>query len=414
MGGVFFFMSIGNMSNFDITGKISSPQEPSFLHSPFVSETPHDNWRDCFPELIGRSPAMQKMLQIIYKVAKSDSSVLIHGDSGTGKELIASAIHRLSPRSAKRFVPINCSAIPENLLESELFGHEKGAFTGATAKRIGHFQMAHGGTIFLDEIGDMASSLQAKLLRVLQEKKFSPIGSNELVNADVRVIAATNVDLQKAVAQNSFRLDLFYRLNVLPIYVPPLREREEDISQLLDHFLEVSNSRHGTRNPCFLDDSALQSLQYYPWPGNVRELENLVERLVVITGGGRITADMLPPEYRSYQEFAQAQARQQPQGLAWSAPSGPFKSREYAAARLPESGTAPQSILDENYVLPPEGINLIEAVERLENNLIMQALQRCENNKNQAAKLLGLNRTTLVERIKKRKLIPLNAPSQEL
>ena len=205
--------------------------------------TNFQNIRQTLSEIKGQSTVMEKVLQTVAKVARSDSPVLINGESGTGKELIARAIHRLSPRVSRRFVAINCSAIPENLLESELFGHVKGAFTGAEGRRKGYFEEANGGTIFLDEIGDMPWRLQAKLLRVLQEKQFSPIGSNETKQADVRVVAATNVNLEKAVADKNFRLDLFYRLNVLPVRVPSLKERSEDVSILLNHFLDLSHQR---------------------------------------------------------------------------------------------------------------------------------------------------------------------------
>ncbi|WP_159455460.1 sigma-54 interaction domain-containing protein [Pseudobacteriovorax antillogorgiicola] len=353
------------------------------------------NIRHTLSEIKGQSQAMDRVLQTVGKVARSDSPVLINGESGTGKELIARAIHRLSQRVSRRFVAINCSAIPENLLESELFGHVKGAFTGAESRRKGYFEEAHGGTIFLDEIGDMPWRLQAKLLRVLQEKQFSPIGSNETKFADVRVVAATNVNLEKAVADKDFRLDLFYRLNVLPVRVPALHERKEDISVLLNHFLEESNKQHNFMNPAYFQPEVYQVLQNHRWPGNVRELQNLVERLVVITGGGRIAVDDLPPEYR----HGKIDEPKVTKTLESQIQQDPVSSVDKAA---PEGD------------LPELGINLTEYIEQLENSLILQALERTGNNKNRAAKLLGLNRTTLVERIKKRKLAPLNSPSREL
>ena len=265
--------------------------------NPSVEQHFH-NYKDALSDIKGSSEVMEKVLQTVVKVARSDSPVLINGESGTGKELIARAIHRLSNRVSRRFVAINCSAIPENLLESELFGHVKGAFTGADQRRKGFFEEANGGTIFLDEIGEMPWRLQAKLLRVLQEKQFTPIGSNETKIANVRVVAATNVDLEKAVSEREFRLDLFYRLNVLPLNVPALRERNTDIAILLKFFLEQANRQHNFVNPAYLQPEVVKVLEVHQWPGNVRELQNLVERLVVITGGGRICVDDLPPEYR--------------------------------------------------------------------------------------------------------------------
>jgi transcriptional regulator with PAS, ATPase and Fis domain len=360
------------------------------------------NLRESFPEIIGRSPAMSQTLEQVLKIARSDGSVLIHGESGTGKELVASAIHRLSARSTKKFVPINCSAIPESLLEAELFGHEKGAFTGALSKRAGYLEMAKGGTILLDEIGDMPLRLQAKILRVLQEKQFSPIGSTEIKRTDVRIIAATNVDLQQAVHQGVFRLDLYYRLNVLPVYLPSLKDRPEDIADLMHHFLEIANNKHSSQKPCYFSNDLLTTLMSYPWPGNVRELQNLVERLVVLTSGGVIDVGALPPDY----VIAAPRARSQV-----------FKPAPQAAPPqvrpVQDDGQKTSDHVD-LFKLPAEGIDLTKFIEELENSYIMQALELTGHNKNRAAQLLGLNRTTLVERIKKRKIAPLNNPSKEL
>jgi transcriptional regulator with PAS, ATPase and Fis domain len=356
--------------------------------------------RQALDDIVGKSEAMEKVFQTIGKVARSDSPVLIHGESGTGKELVACALHRLSQRASRRFLAVNCSAIPETLLESELFGYVKGAFTGADKSRKGYFEEAAGGTLFLDEIGEMPPRLQAKLLRVLQEKQYSPIGSNEVKMSDVRVITATNVDLEEAVAQGRFRLDLFYRLNVLPITLPPLRERKGDVRQLLDYFLQRSNQLHELDHLCYFQSDVYQCLEQYPWPGNVRELQNLIERLVVMSGGGAITLDSLPPEYRRPKAGATGRDRE----IAVDVPKDIVETEWTQDA-------APAGAIE---VLPALGIDLETYIERLENSLIMQALERTGNNKNQAAKLLGLNRTTLVERIKKRKLVPLNLPSKEL
>ncbi|MFW7381199.1 MAG: sigma-54 interaction domain-containing protein [Oligoflexus sp.] len=400
------------------TENLSSPRFHPVLDTfhPLLDETTANNfvgnWREAVSEIKGRSPAMERVLSTVTKVARSDCPVLIHGESGTGKELIARALHRLSPRANRRFVAINCGAIPESLMESELFGYVKGAFTGADQKRKGYFEEAAGGTIFLDEIGDMPLRLQAKLLRVIQEKQFSPIGSNEVKRADVRVIAATNVNLEEAVRQQSFRLDLFYRLNVLPIHLPSLRERRADIRLLLEHFLQVANQQHGLIQPCFLSAEVYHVLEAYNWPGNVRELQNLVERLVVMTGGGAIQLSELPAEYRGVQTDRSAQH------LTVNEVSNSAKHHAVntSIGSMPEEPLMSKAAVQQlsQGLLPEEGMDLTSYIEELENTLILQALERTGHNKNQAAKLLGLNRTTLVERIKKRGLAPLNSPSKEL
>jgi transcriptional regulator with PAS, ATPase and Fis domain len=373
---------------------------------------PVENWRQAFPEIVGRSAGMLKVLETVGKVARSDSSVLILGESGTGKELIAAAIHRLSHRSHKQFVPLNCSAIPDNLLESDLFGHEKGAFTGADRKKIGKFQFAQGGTIFLDEIGDMPQTLQAKLLRVLQDKKCAPLGGNELMEVDVRIIAATNMNLDQAVKKSSFRLDLYYRLNVLPIHIPPLRERTEDIPDLLEHFVETANRVQSVTSPCFLTDDVVRALVSFRWPGNIRQLQNVVERLVVMKGGGAIGVNDLPRELLDQID----ESRVEP------APFDEPSAKARMPSPLPHKTTMPLGrpgdkapIFPQSFgALPSDGMDLQGFIEGLENDLIRQALERTGNNRNQAAKLLGLNRTTLVERIKKRRLTTLNDPPKEL
>ncbi|MBC7659662.1 MAG: sigma-54-dependent Fis family transcriptional regulator [Chitinophagaceae bacterium] len=373
-------------------GSLTSDLDPSGMER--TSLFAGGSLRQVFSEIVGKSEAMEAVLQTVGKIARSDAPVLIRGESGTGKELIAKALHRMSNRAGKHLVSLNCSAIPESLLEAELFGHVKGAFTGADKARQGYFEKAHGGTLFLDEIGDMPINLQAKLLRVLQEKQYVPIGSTEPRFADVRIITATNVDLDEAVGKQKFRSDLYYRLNVLPIVLPPLRERKGDVRLLLDHTLNVFNQTHSILNPCYFNGDVYQTLDRYNWPGNVRELINLIERLVVMSGGGEIDLSALPVEIKNSKAGATAKQVEAP----------------YFFAETP--GIAPDASVVE--LLPLEGLNLESYIEQLENTLIMQALERTGNNKNQAAKLLGLNRTTLVERIKKRKLVPLNAPSKEL
>ena len=342
---------------------------------------------DLFPEIIGHSPEIRTVLDLVRRVASSDSGVLIQGESGTGKELIATAIHRLSARAGKRLLALNCSAIPENLLESELFGHEKGAFTGADRKRKGYFELASGGTIFLDEIGDMTLHLQSKLLRVLQEKKYIPLGGTETKTADARVIAATNTDLEQAIRQDrSFRLDLYYRLNVLPIRIPPLQERKTDIKDLLLHFLGVYNKTYAQHEPCYFAPETIALLTEYKWPGNVRQLQNLVERLVVTTAGGELLVKHLPPEFQPAKK---------------SNLSGDVdKSLDMVAT----GDDIDQVVRAGARAFGEPGFKLNEHVKQLENQFIIKALRTTGNNRNRAAKILGLNRTTLVERIKKRRL----------
>jgi DNA-binding NtrC family response regulator len=315
-----------------------------------------------FDNVVGQSDALRGVLDLVDKVAESDSTVLITGESGTGKELIARAIHYNSRRADRVLVSLNCGAIPEELLESELFGHVKGAFTGAVAHREGRFAAADGGTIFLDEIGDMSPNLQVKLLRVLQERSFEPVGSSKSMRVDVRVIAATNQNLATAIRSGTFREDLFYRLNVIPIEVPPLRERRDDVPLLVQHFLERLNADQ-TRKIDGITEAALERLADHDWPGNVRELENLVERMVVMRGAGTLDLADLPAPFRS------GAASTDPAG---SEPGGDFNT----------------------------------VVDRLEAKLILEALDKTGGNKNQAARLLGLNRTTLIEKIKKKGLEP--------
>lgn len=319
--------------------------------------------------MIGRSGPMQSLFEMIEKVAESSATILIQGESGTGKELAARAIHQLSGRSNRNFVPVNCAAIPDDLLESELFGHVKGSFTGAYANRAGRFEMADKGTLFLDEIGDMKANLQVKILRVLQNREFEPVGSTRSQKVDVRIIAATNKNLEELVVSKDFREDLYYRLSVIPITIPPLRERRDDIPLLIHNFLTRFNSdkRHAVKG---FSREALNILGNYDWPGNVRELENLVERLVILKDSGFITPDDLPDKYLSGQQTS-----------------------------MPMTEPA----LDD--VLPEGGICLNSAVDEFENRLIMQALARTRGNKKEAANLLNLKRTTLIEKLKKKNLV---------
>lgn len=327
-----------------------------------------------FNQIIGESESIKQCLSLVERVAETDSTILVTGESGTGKELIARAIHYNSHRAKGPFIAINCGAIPSELLESELFGHVKGAFTGAIANRAGRFELADEGTLFLDEIGDLEPSLQVKILRALQEKTFEPVGSTKTISVNVRVIAATNLDLEQAVEQGNFREDLYYRLNVIPIQIPALRERKTDIPLLLNHFLTQFN-KNKTRIISGFSTEALQCLTNYTWPGNIRELENLVERLSILKGYGEVNLQDLPAKYKS------------------------------AAACYAETGSIE---------IPENGLDFNTAVDQFENALIIKALEKTGWNKNQAAILLRLNRTTLVEKMKKKGLKSTVESSEEI
>lgn len=324
--------------------------------------------KGCTTAILGTSAEVQAIRDIIDKIADTDSTVLILGESGTGKELVARALHYGSSRKSKPFVPINCGAIPEDLLESELFGYEKGAFTGAIATKIGRFEAASEGTVFLDEIGDMSPGLQVKILRVLQEKEFERVGGRNTIKVDVRVVAATNQDLEKAVAEKRFRNDLYYRLNVIPVNLPNLRDRKEDIPVLVDHFIEKISIRKRKKIKGTSPD-AMRLLEAYDWPGNIRELENLIERLVVLKEeGSSITLRDLPDKIRQ--------------------------------AKL-EGFT-----LNAGAVNPTDmGIDFNAAVDNFEKELIISALQKVNGIKKKAAEYLNLNRTTLIEKMKRKGLL---------
>jgi Nif-specific regulatory protein len=302
--------------------------------------------------IIGKSREMAPVYEMIDQVARSDATVLIRGESGTGKELIAQAVHYGSPRAKGPFIRVNCAALPEGLIESELFGHEKGAFSGAVQQRVGRFERAAGGTIFLDEIGDLTPTVQVRLLRVLQEREFERVGGNKVLDADVRVVAATNRPLEKDMEEGRFRADLYYRLNVFPIHVPPLRERRTDIILLADHFIEKYSARHG-RSIVRLSTPAIDLLMAYHWPGNVRELENAIERAVLLADSDVIHARLLPPSL----QMARAEDTR----------SGPLESQ----------------------------------VEALEKELIIDALKVSRGNRAAAARLLGITERVMGLRVQK-------------
>jgi DNA-binding NtrC family response regulator len=312
--------------------------------------------------LVGRSRVMRELFQLLETVAATSSTVLITGETGTGKELAARAIHHNSPRRSNRFVAINCSAIPETLLEAELFGHVRGAFTGAVGTRQGRLEQAHKGTLFLDEVGTMSAALQAKLLRVLQEREFERVGDSHTIKIDVRIIAATHSDLAKMVADGAFREDLYYRLNVIPVQLPPLRERREDVPLLVQHFLQKLAAEQIPPRLATMSQEAMRQLMAYAWPGNVRQLENVVERALAFSHGRpQIELTDLGPEIQ----------------------------------------TVPASANGNEPWFPDEGLDLERYMEGVELTLIKRSLERTQGNKVQAARLLNLKRTTLIEKLKR-------------
>ena len=320
-----------------------------------------------FHDIIGQSNKMREVFDLVEKVADCDSTILLNGETGTGKGLVATAIHQKSKRVNKPFISINCGAIPENLLESELFGHVRGAFTGATSSKQGKFELADGGTILLDEIGDMSSDLQVKVLKVLEEGEFEQVGGSKTIKVDVRIIAATHRDLCEEVQKGNFREDLYYRLYVIPLLLPSLRDRKSDIPYLVSYFIEQFSQKND-RQVNGVSDDAMAMMMSYPWPGNVRELKNMVERMMVLKGDGNITVGDLPVELKKAQQYE------------------------------------PTSTIE----ISDEGICLNSAVTEFEKALILQSLEKTKWVKNKAAKLLHLNRTTLVEKIKRHQLQPCN------
>jgi sigma-54 specific flagellar transcriptional regulator A len=361
---------------------------------------------------VGESDAIRALRKILPVVAISSSTVLITGESGTGKEIVARSLHNLSNRASCNFVPINCAAIPKELLESELFGHKKGSFTGAITDKLGRFELAHGGSIFLDEIGDMSLEIQVKLLRVLQEKTIDPVGAVRSVAVDVRVIAATHRDLEAEIQAGRFREDLYYRLNVIPLNTPALRERAGDVPMLLDHF---SKQHAGAeQDPITFSVDFVQALQAYPWPGNVRELSNLIDRFSTLFSGQcldlqSLPSTLLPKGLAALQSASAACGGATPSSLDPALPAA-------IAGLAGSSDGVPQTLGNEVEkitmmsqalpVLPPEGLSLKHRLAEIERDLISQALSRTNGNISQTARILNLQRTTLIEKIQKFGLRP--------
>lgn len=339
---------------------------------------------DFSDRFIGQSKPVSELLGLVSRVARSESTVLITGESGTGKERIARILHDGSPRSHRPFVPVNCGAIPEGLMESELFGHEKGAFTGAVAGRPGRFEIAEGGTIFFDEIGELPLPLQVKLLRVLQEKIYERVGGAKPRAANVRILAATHRNLEEMSRSGEFREDLFYRLSVIPVEIPPLRNRSEDIALIIGYFVRRWQEE-GRGDPIILTAKAIEALTRYAWPGNVRELENVMERLLVLNGGERVDVGDLPEKITRGSAFAESPL---PDPLGTTVDEGtpapePFSSRSLA-----------DSLLQKDFNL---GTFLLD----IERTLVLKALDKAGGNRSRAAEILGVNRTTLIEKLKR-------------
>ncbi len=379
-------------------------------------------------EIIGEHSSLAQVFKILDKVAPTDSTVLVTGESGTGKELMVRALHTRSLRTNKPFIPINCGAIPKELLESELFGHEKGAFTGAMNTKLGRFEIAEGGTIFLDEIGEMDASLQVKILRVLQEKEIERVGGSGPRKVDVRIVAATHRDLEKEVEQGRFREDLYYRLNVIPIHLPPLRERKDDIFLLINRFLGHFCEKKG-RELLKLSQEAQQIFLAYPWHGNVRELENFMERLSILVDGDTICIEDIPAKILNSigniedlpplpeSVLATLEKEKTREKTSTLTIQNKTSALNFATKTEPKPLDL-QSILnppiddddDETFSFPTlaqleeSNLGLKEFLETIENSIIDEALDRCDNVKNHAAELLGIKRTTLIEKLKKRNL----------
>ncbi len=357
--------------------------------------------------MLGRSPAMEQLRQLIRQVARTQATVLIQGESGTGKELVARALHSESPRASAPLIKLNCAAIPDNLIESEFFGHEKGAFTTALNKREGRFELAHGGTILLDEISEIAPNVQAKLLRVLQEREFERVGGNRTIKVDVRVIATTNRQLEQCVQRKEFREDLYFRLNVLPIRVPPLREHREDIMLLAEHFLLWAARKHGCAAQ-HLSDQCPAVLLGHPWPGNVRELQNVIERAVILAGDSRV----VEPAHLCLTSFP---GQPLPSPEAALPPASTFRAAPSPVA-APAPAPAPVASLPTPAPAPPPApapagqADTFSTLCDIEKQHILAAIGRCHDNRTHAARLLGISVRTLRNKLAEYGILPEQAP----
>ncbi|MFO0649937.1 MAG: sigma 54-interacting transcriptional regulator [Polyangiales bacterium] len=345
-------------------------------------------------KIIGRHPSVREAIETIERVATTTCNVLITGESGTGKELFVAALHDASLRAQGPLVPVNCGAIPKDLLESALFGHTRGAFSGAVNNRSGYVGAAEGGTLFLDEIGEMPTSMQVALLRLIQKHEYVPVGEAKALKCDIRVVAATHRDLEAEVAAGRFREDLYYRLNVVTIHLPPLRARGADVESLALFFLQHCAARVNREGLAGFDPEAMEALRNWTWPGNVRELENAIERAVLLARSALVTVADLPKAIREHHERAVAAA-------STAAPEAPPEPVPSSLALAPE---VPMAMLDPVVELPAEGVDFRAAVEAYENKLLRVALERTGGNRNQAASLLRLNRTTLVEMLRRKRI----------
>ena len=374
----------------DILNKLPAPKKEIFTSKKDRSKSKTVN-----KGLAGKSEGIKRIRELIDQVASSNATVLVLGESGTGKEVVAQALHRASDRKNKPFVPVNCGAIPGELLESELFGHEKGAFTGALTARQGRFEMAEGGTLFLDEIGDMPMPMQVKLLRVLQERTFERVGSNKTIECDVRIVAATHRNLENEINEKRFREDLFYRLNVFPIELPSLKERVEDIPLLVRNL--VSRMEAAKRETVQFTQDALALMMQHPWPGNVRELSNFIERLAITNPNAVVDAVDLPEKFQAYEipdDFVIEELADEVEVQQEAAKAEAKIEDQKSESGLPE-------VIPAVSQLPEQGMDLKEYLSDLEVNLIQQALTECNGVVAHAAKLLNMRRTTLVEKLRK-------------
>ncbi len=344
-------------------------------------------------DFIGQAASLQKLQDLLARVARTDSTLLITGESGTGKERVSRMVHEMSPRASGPFIPVNCGAIPEGLIESELFGHEKGSFTGAVSQRPGRFELADGGTLFLDEIGELPLALQVKLLRVIQERVYERVGSAISRKANIRILAATHRNLEQMVAEGHFREDLYYRISVIPVEIPPLRKRTEDIPLLVQYFVDRW-VREDRGEPVHFSLSALESFRRYPWPGNIRELENLVERFLVLKAGETVHSDDLPEKFSQLSQPLEATGILPEDRLAEVPLKGPLLS---PLASGGDMATAFGEIMSSTV----EHIDLSTMLAEIERDLIRRALERFGGNKTKASEFLGMNRTTLIEKLKR-------------